>query len=74
MTTDLTVADVRQLLLTAQGVQSLRNFAHILGVSHSYLHDVLQQRRIPGPKILDALGLELVITHPKQVAYRRREK
>jgi len=39
------------------------NFARAHGVSTAYVNDVLQGRREPGKKILDALGFE------KQVFY-----
>lgn len=37
-------------------------------ISASYLGDVLHRRREPGAKILDALGLEKVVT------YRRKKR
>jgi len=40
--------------------------ARELGVSPAYISDILQLRREPGPKVLDALGLE------REVRYRRK--
>ncbi len=40
-----------------------RAVAEQLGVTVSYLNDVLQQKREPGPKILTALGLERRISY-----------
>lgn len=38
-----------------------------LGVSAQYLHDCKERRRMPGSKLLDALGLEAVIDYaPKR--------
>ena len=42
--------------------------AEEMQVSPQYLSDVLAERREPGPKMLDALGLERVVT------YRRKRK
>jgi hypothetical protein len=39
------------------------------GVTPSYLCDLLQGRRAPGPKLLRPLGLERVVT----VEYRKKE-
>ena len=43
-----------------------RTLAHELGISESYLCDVLKGRKEPGESILEPLGLERVIR------YRRR--
>lgn len=42
---------------------SQRLAAKQLGVSQQYLNDVLRLRKEPGAKILDALGLERVVTY-----------
>jgi transcriptional regulator with XRE-family HTH domain len=44
---------------------TLRSKAKVLGVSAGYLSDLLKGHRKPGPKLLNALGLE--------VSYRRRK-
>jgi len=36
------------------------------GVSQQYVQDVLKRRRAPGKAILDALGLERVVTYRKR--------
>jgi transcriptional regulator with XRE-family HTH domain len=46
----------------------LNEAAADLGVSSQYLSDVLHGRREPGPKILNALGLERVVTYRKKKA------
>lgn len=51
--------EVRKLLAEASA-ESQRFFAHQHGFGAQYLNDVLKRRREPGPKILDALGLECV--------------
>jgi hypothetical protein len=38
--------------------QTLASAAANLGISISYLHDVLRRRRKPGKKLLKGLGLE----------------
>lgn len=38
--------------------QTLKHTARELGVSVSYLHDIIKKRRKPGRKILKAMGLE----------------
>jgi DNA-binding transcriptional regulator YdaS (Cro superfamily) len=35
-------------------------WARKLGVTRAYMSDILSRRRDPGPKVLDALGLEKV--------------
>lgn len=39
--------------------------ATALGVTPPYLHDVLNGRREPGPRILKALGLERAVVYGK---------
>lgn len=53
--TDAQVKRVLQQRIKQAGDQ--RAAALRLGVSPSYLGDVLRGRRAPGPKILEALGL-----------------
>ena len=52
----------------AQEAKSQRALAHKWGVSPSYITDLLQGLRDPGPTILDAMGYERV------VFYRKKEK
>lgn len=42
---------------------SQKALAGALGVSESYLSDVILGRREPGDKLLDAMGLERVVTY-----------
>lgn len=48
---------------------SMRAAAREFGVTVSYVSDLLNGRRAPGPKILGPLGLERI----KMVVYRRKE-
>lgn len=50
--------EVVEKLKEDQGEQSLREYAHTVGCSASYLNDVYSGRREPGPKLLDHLNLE----------------
>ena len=60
MTTD----DVRQLLRTKIAeAGTAANWARSAGVSSAYVSDVLNGGREPGSSILDALGLERVVTY-----------
>jgi len=40
--------------------------ARKIGISPQYLHDVLNERRGPGDKILAWLGIERVVTYRKR--------
>ena len=51
--------EVRKLLAEAV-FDGQKFFAQQHGFGAPYLNDVLKRRREPGPKILDALGLECV--------------
>ena len=42
---------------------SQRAFAETNGISPQYITDVLRRKREPGAMILDALGLEKVVTY-----------
>lgn len=57
-----TLDEVRKLLKEAAW-ESQRYFAQEHGFGAQYLNDVIKGRRTPGPKILDALGLEQVILY-----------
>ena len=61
--------DVHESL--AEAVKKAGNqtaFAKLHGMSLAYVNDVMNKRADPGQKILDALGLEKVVT------YRRKSK
>lgn len=61
---DMTPSQVRKLLDDmADTAGSQKNLAAQLDVSESYLSDVLTGRREPGEKLLEALGLERVVTY-----------
>lgn len=55
----LTASEVRSLLLS-KVAGSQKELANRIGISASYLSDVLSQRREPGPKIAEYLDLEVV--------------
>ena len=42
-----------------------KQLAAELGLSVQYLADVMTRRREPGPKVLEALGLERVVSYRK---------
>ena len=50
--------DVVEQLKKDQGERSLRTYAANIGCSASYLSDVYNGNRDPGPKLLDHLNLE----------------
>lgn len=62
----MTEDDVRALLRSKAPRQA--DFAKVAGISPQYVNDVLAGRRDPGKAILDALGIEKVVT------YRRKSK
>ena len=64
--------DVIKQLKAAQGDSSLRAYASSIGCSAAYLSDIYNNRREPGQKILDELGLEKkVVTTVRYVTKRR---
>ncbi len=50
--------DVIEVLRKRQGEMSLREYARIVGCSHSYLYDLYNGGRSPGNKIMKFLGLK----------------
>lgn len=63
MLTEQEVLDRLRAVVAAAGSQ--KAYADRIGVSQSYLSDVLIGNRAPGEKILTALGLEAVIMYQK---------
>jgi transcriptional regulator with XRE-family HTH domain len=55
--------EIVQIIRERIGKGSQRDFAQSLGVSPSYLSDVLKGRRDAGPKVLAALGLKRVVSY-----------
>ena len=53
--TAVEVTEMLKRCIAKTGTQSA--FAAKIGVSASYLHDVINQRRSPNKKIIDELGL-----------------
>lgn len=58
--------DPIRMLRESLGTDSQADVARKIGISPQYLHDVLNERRGPGEKILDYLGLERIITYRKR--------
>ena len=61
------INELHKAIAKAGGTQTA--FAKQHGISLAYVNDVLQGRRKPGQKILDALGLEVELVarrKPKQ--------
>jgi len=50
-------ADVLEMLKRKQGDKSMRKFAIELGISAPYLWDIYKGQRLPGPAVLEKLGL-----------------
>lgn len=42
---------------------SQKEFAKAHGISAAYVNDILNRRKEPGKKILDAVGVEKVVTY-----------
>lgn len=64
--------DIRERLRAAiAAAGSQQAFARQCGISAQYINDVVRGRREPGHKILDALGLERIVTYREKLADRR---
>lgn len=63
MTRDEVVAEVRRAVERAG---SQKAWAKVAGVTVQHVNDVLSGHRGPGPKVLDALGLEKVVTYQRK--------
>ena len=50
---------------------SLRQVAKDLNISAPYLSDIMRERRAPGPKVLQALGVEVEVRTTR--TYRKRK-
>ena len=61
----MTSEEVRALL-KAKAVPTQAAFAKENNISPQYVNDVIKGRREPGPGVLDALGLEQVITYRRK--------
>lgn len=65
----MTKESVIELLYRKQKAAGDRyRLANALGVPSGILSDVMNGRRDPGPTLLDALGLERVVTYRKAAA------
>jgi hypothetical protein len=53
----MTETEVLDVIKAARGEKSIRDFAKEIGVSHSYVADILDGRRKPGAKILSCFGI-----------------
>lgn len=56
-------AVITRLRAACRAAGSERRWAQTHGLSAQYVNDVLRGRRAPGPKLLAALGLELVVRY-----------
>lgn len=61
MLTEDEIMERLQAAITETGSQ--RSFADKHQISLQYINDVLRKRRKPGQKILDALGIERIVTY-----------
>jgi len=61
--TDEVLGELRQRILTGTTQEEL---AHQLDISPQYLSDVLNKRREPGKKLLDAIGYERVVCYQQR--------
>lgn len=61
----LTADDVRRMVADKLKDMTQVAVAESMGVSASYLNDYLHFRRDPGPKILEALGLRVVVGYER---------
>ena len=61
----LTADDVRRMVADKMKDMTQVAVAESMGVSASYLNDYLHFRREPGPKILEALGLRVVVGYER---------
>lgn len=65
----LSLDDVIGLMKRKQGNRTMRGFSRDLGLSVAYLSDFYHGRRLPGPKILNHLGMDKVET---ELMYRKK--
>ena len=65
---------VKMLLELAVADGSWAKLAKRIGVSRAYMSDVKRCNRLPGPKILQFLGLEKCQYYAPPPAYKRRSK
>ena len=71
MAKHLSAKDIVSVMKREQGSRSLREFARDLGLSVAYMSDFYHGRRLPGPSILNYLGMEKVET---ETTYKGRAK
>jgi hypothetical protein len=64
----LDVLDPLQMLRDRLKSQSLRSVARELDCSAAYLSDVMNGKRPVGPSIVEALGLEKIVSYRRKVA------
>ncbi len=65
MTRQLTLPQVIELLKKRQGNRPASELADELGISRSYLSEIFQGRRDPGPTVLEKLGIA------REIIYRQ---
>ena len=64
--------DIIEKIVADKGDQSLRAYASTVGCSPMYISDILNNRRDPGPRLLNHLGIEREIT--KTIVYKPKKK
>jgi transcriptional regulator with XRE-family HTH domain len=60
--------DPIEVLRKRLGDGTQRELAGVLGISPQYLNDILSGHREPGPKLLEGLGLERIVTYRRKRA------
>ena len=58
---EMTTKQIIRMLKRNQGKRSITRYAIDMGISPSYLSYVYQRKREPGPKILRAIGLKVIV-------------
>lgn len=64
----MTQTEVLELLRKKQGGRMQKELAEEIGISDAYLSDIFNERREPGDRILDWLGLEKRIEYQEKSA------
>ena len=59
---------IERLRTTVAAAGSQKAYAERIGVSASFLSDVLRGNRTPGEKIIAALGLEMIVMYREKPA------
>ena len=60
--------EILDLLKRKQGDRNCAQFAREVGITKSYMGDILKGKRTPGPKVLRYLGLQCAIIPKSKTA------